>query len=188
LIGFQGFDGLSFLNTLTHPLDEWHQLKLLEQLKSLDPEQMPQLPHWLHSSNAYVVLFALRLAEIYQQFHVHTAVVTCLTHHQEKVRAQAIQTLSKIASPQTADILVQRYAQETPKNRLTILKTLREVGSSDQFEFLTGLLKEGDNEIRLEAAAAIAGINREGRKLLEALAEQESGDLRSVYKHVIARM
>src|SRR6476660_7418031 len=112
MIHFRGFKGLSFLNIITHPISEWEQLKLLEQLKTLDFEQMDNLGQWLKSPNFTVVIFALRLAAVYQQYHVHDNIVNCLEHENEKVRIQAAITLSKIAGENTAAILAEHYSKE----------------------------------------------------------------------------
>ena len=75
-----------FLDSLTYPLYEWQQIKLLEQLAAIDTDNMTHLPLWLRSSNEYVVQFALKLADIYQQIYVNDIVIDCLASNNEKIR------------------------------------------------------------------------------------------------------
>lgn len=167
IIGFAGFEGLVFLDTLSYPLHEWQQIKLLEQLAAMDTVAMPHLPLWLQSSNQYVVQFALKLADIYQQFSVHDTVALCLDSPNEKIRHQAIKTLGRLAQEQTAAILCSRYSGETPDNQLEIVKQLIMTGSSDELPFLLERLKEEDDNLVLEAGRAIVTIDRKGWALLE---------------------
>ncbi len=159
IIGFSGFDGLVFLDSLVYPLYEWQQIKLLEQLNAVNPGDMPHLPLWLKSENSYVVHFALKLAEIYQQFHVHDDVVLCLQNENDKIRKQAIKTLGSIAAENTVDILKEQYKKETPGNRRVILTQLISIGTESDLDFLNSLLQEDDDNLKLEAVRAISAIN-----------------------------
>lgn len=167
LVSFKGFSGLTFLTTLQHSLNNWQQLKLLEQLNKLNPEEMPELPVWLNSSNTYVQLFALKLADIYQQFGMHDAVVNCLMSPNENIRRQAAITLGRIAND-APDILKEIYAGETNINKRTILKQFCIIGSSGDIDFLKAQLADPDDNIKLEACRAMAKCN--GWHIFEAMA------------------
>ncbi len=165
-VGFKGFEGLNFLSNLTQPLNEWQQLKLLEQLEKLDVQEMPELPSWLVSQNSYVQLFALKLADIYLQLHVHDLVVSSLDSDKENIRSQAIKTLGRIANENTAGILKDHYRSETNINKRTILRQLSELGGDDDRSFLLSQLQDGDDSIKLEAGRAIARIGYDGWEVL----------------------
>ncbi len=64
---------------------------------------------WLVSANDSVVIFALKLAEIYQQMQVKEEAIACLKHDNPKVRGQAIQTLVRIGDDATPAVLQDRY-------------------------------------------------------------------------------
>lgn len=157
-IGFSGFSGLAFLDNLTYPLHEWQQIKLLEQLAAIDVNEMPHLPLWLQSSNEYVIQFALKLTDIYQQIYVNDIVITCLESNNEKIRYQAIKTLGRIAQETTADALKEQYYKETPGNKLEIIKQLAIIGTSDELPFLTDRLREEDESLIIEAGRAIVAV------------------------------
>lgn len=186
-IGFAGFDGLIFLNNLTNPMYEWQQLKLLEQLQSKDSTSMEYLPVWIRSENKYVVQFALKLAEVYQQFQVHDIVVGCLQSDSEKIRMHAITALGKIAMPETTGILKAQYPKETILNQRLILKQIAEIGSHADFTFLIDALRCNNDDIKLEAARAIVCVDNTGWQLLfEQAAEDDV--LQSISKQVEKEM
>lgn len=188
MFNFYGFKGLRFLNVLTHSLSDWQQLNLIEQLRPLDPEPIPGLNAWLHSDNATVVLFALKLAEIYQCFEVHDDVVSCLMHEREDVRGQAAKTLKEIAGETTAGILCERYASETVKNKINILNSLTAIADDGQLPFL---VKELDNEndfLKLGAARAIAVSCTDGWALLNGKALRQPLLFQNIYDHLKAEL
>lgn len=173
IIGFSGFRGLNFLNSLSYPLTDWQQIKLLEQLQLLNPDKMPDLPLWLQSANLYVVLFALKLAETYQQMHVHTEVVHCLDSPSERIRHQAILTLGRIAQDETTHILETMYTQETYSNKQTILKQIAIIGTDDDIDFLVNVLKTETNvTLKLEALRAIVKSNFDSDKIIAEVASE----------------
>jgi hypothetical protein len=154
-VGFNGFKGLYFLTGLIHPLTDWQQLKLLEQLNKLPPEDLPDLPGWLRSPNNYVVRFALKLTDIYQHYQVRTLVADCLKSDDMRVRCLAITTLARIADEDTASILIDHYAGETSPNKGNILRQLAVIGTDTDIPFLVLQLAGDDDTLKLEASRAI---------------------------------
>jgi len=185
IIHLAGFKGLRFLNILTYPIPDWQQIKLLDQLSQVKFENMKQLPSWLQSSNEYVVLFALRLAETYLQLHLHKQVAACLQHANERVRTQAIRTLIAIADDnETATTLTQHYQQETDsKVRSYLLNVLTPVVTSAELPFLSGILNQTDLAAKIQAARLLAS-NDEGLHLLEQKAAAEPDPYKDILLHV----
>lgn len=167
ITGFSGFDGLVFLDSLSYSLNEWQQLKLLEQLDKLDVVTIVHLPLWLKSGNDYVVHFALKLADIYQQLQVHDDVVACLGSKEEKIRRQAIKTLGRVANDETSRILKNSYSDQVVANKREILKQLYIIGTNDDVPFLLEQLNEEDDILKIEAARAMARISEGGVAVLE---------------------
>jgi hypothetical protein len=183
-IAFSGFAGLNFMGRLSYPLDDWQQLKILEQLISIDPEDMPELPVWLKSANDYVVIFALKLTEIYYQLHAHDEVVPCLDHTSERVRRQAIITLARISGDETASVLIQRFDNETPGNQRIILQQLKKIGGDKDLWFLERQLDNEDDLLKLESALSMAQCCTNGFELLEQRAMSQPEPYERIYKHV----
>lgn len=184
IIGFEKFDGLIFLETLTYPLTEWQQLKLLEQLATLNDSSLPRLPIWLNSSNDYVAQFAIKLADIYQQMQVHNQIVALLLHSNEKIRYQAIKALGRIAMNNTPIILCEHYAHENDANKLEILIQLGVCGDERVIPFLVSKLNEADDVLKLEAARSAVEIDR--KQASEQLEKVVQGDvtLQSIFGQI----
>ena len=159
LVGFYGFDGLSFLDELTQPLLEWQHLKLLTQLQSFDMKPMKNLSYWLNSDNPYVVVFSLKLVEIYMQYEMHEVVVKKLNDENDKIRYHAIKALGAISDDNTAAIIIDHYNNESKANKIEILKQLSMIGSPSDNDFLHSQLSEADNDIKLGAIRTLMSLN-----------------------------
>lgn len=183
VLAFSGFEGLSFLNNLTRPMNSWQQVKLLEQLEPLDPGHLEPLENWLLSENNSVVIFALKLAEIYQQYHFKEAVTACLQHTNEKVRTQAIKALRQIGDEYTAQILVEKYAVETIVNRTAILQALENIATDQQKIFLETELESGNTSIQLQVARVLAKCCTNGMADL-----QQKPGFQQIFLHIKSEM
>ena len=183
-MAFSGFDGLGFLNTLTYPLNDWEQVKILEQLHSIDPEDMPDLPQWLQSGNDYVVLFALKLAEVYYQLHAHDYVLPCLDHADERIRKHAIITISRIANEDTPGVLVSKYRNEISSNQRIILQQLGRIATDNELGFLLEQLRNEDDLLKLESARVLVKCCTNGMEILEELADRTPVPYKAIYDHI----
>jgi hypothetical protein len=165
-LGFSGFEGLSFLNSLTYPVTEWQQIKLLEQLHLISTAELKGLPQWIKSSNQDVVLFALKLTDTYQQLGVHEEVAASLQNDAERIRYQAIQTLGRIAGEGTRELFRMRYAAETSGNKMAILKQMAVIGDMEDLPFLQRVATtETDEDLQVEAVRAMASCCKERDEL-----------------------
>lgn len=184
VVYFSGFDGLRFLDLVSTPISDWQQVKLLEQLKQLTPKELTGLSKWLRSENESVVLFALRLAEVYQQFQVHEAVVHALSHQSEKVRIQAVKTLVHIADETTAAALTRQYYKERFTNKLNILNNISAVASDEDLDFLAAELENSNHFLKVAAANVIAACCSNGIQLLKDKASLAPQLYADIYQHV----
>lgn len=98
------FKGLSFLDDLKLPLSEWHQLLLLESLMDFDDLQIGDIKPWLKSSNVSVVLFALKLSKIYNQFEVKNVLIELLSHSDKTIRVSAMDVLDQLFGYEVAQL------------------------------------------------------------------------------------
>lgn len=167
IVKFDGFDGLRFLDDATYPITEWQQIKLLDELSHSSNEHFSGIDIWLRSKNDTVVIFALKLVRTYHQFELYDHVLKCLEHENQEVRRQAILVLKQLPSPQTAPVLIERYPLETERNRILILHVMSYVCSTDDLPFLVSLLEDKSNEVKVNAAKAIASLGQEGINILD---------------------
>ncbi len=159
LVKMMGFEGLKFLNKITHPVSEWQQIRLIEELSNHDVTQLENISEWLRSQNSSVVNFALRLVEIYRLYDFYDEVKHCLSHNSYTVCKTAVVTISQISNEGTAGLLVTHYPGYDTSTQIKILKILQVDGTKEQLPFLFSLLNNADDSYKLEAAKAIVKIN-----------------------------
>lgn len=174
IVKLTGFEGLNFLNTIRHPISEWQQLRLIEELSGQALEEKVKLNEWLKSTNESVIHFALRLVEIYQQYRYYDDVVACLSHSSFEICRTAVVTLSYISKETTADLLIAHYPDYDAATQLEILKILQNEGTESHLEFLLSLLRHPDDSFKMAAAAAIGKIRIASMEKIEASVETSS--------------
>jgi len=184
MISFLGFEGLRFLDVVTFPISDWQQIKILEQLRPLDVGEMKGIDKWLSSANDTVIIFALKLADIYQQFQVYEQVAKCLEHKEEKIRIQAVQTLVRIEEETTASTLAEQYFKEKFTNRLNILNNIIEIATDNEKSFLLRQLDDENNFLKLGAARVIGRCCQNGMSILQQKALEQPEPYEQIYYHV----
>jgi len=166
-----GFDGLKFLNTVTYPVSEWQQLRLIEELSSHHAADLRNMNQWFKSENLTVLNFTLRLVEIYRLYDFYDEVKDCLSHQSMTICKTAAVTISQISNETTADLLVAHYPDYDSFTQLKILEVLQVDGTKNQLPFLFSLLDHGDDSYKLEAAKAIVKISKSGMEKIEKMVD-----------------
>ncbi|MBS1532516.1 MAG: hypothetical protein JSU01_19590 [Bacteroidetes bacterium] len=183
MVQFKGFDGLDFLNSISYPLSNWQQIKLL-QLLSLKPPSTINIDKWFKSDNNSVVIFALKLARNYHRFELHDAITECLDHENADVRYEAIRCLNEIYTDETADHLISRFLQQGLKHQVAIARAMQNVGSKKDELFLFDLLKHESDELKLHAARALANASKEGLLSLEKYSKESEEAISQILMHI----
>lgn len=165
IVKFSGFDGLRFLDQASFPITEWQQIKLLEELSQLPGENFTGIDKWLKSSNDTVVIFALKLARNYFRFELYENVISCLEHANAEVRRQAILATKELQTATTAAELINFYDSETERNKLAIINVLEDVSTEAELPFLITIFEQGNNQLKIAAAKAIAATANGFEKL-----------------------
>lgn len=165
IVKFSGFDGLRFLDKASFPITEWQQIKLLEELSQLPGENFTGIEKWLNSSNDTIVIFALKLARNYFRFELYENIISCLEHANPEVRRQAILSTKELQTATTAAELIKIYDSETERNKLAIVKVLEDVSTEAEFPFLFTIFEQGNNQVKIAAAKAIAATGNGIEKL-----------------------
>ena len=184
MLKFNGFQGLRFLDTATYPISEWHQLKLLEELAQLPPDDFTGIDIWLNSNNDTVVLFALKLVRNYHLFQFHQQLAQLFVHQNENIRSHAIIAIKEIPNENTANSLIAIYQHETLNIKLEILAALKEVAMNDEIPFIVSCLNESDTDIKFAAATTLHHIKPEGFKYVLAHADAKNEPLVRIIKHL----
>ena len=177
-----GFKGLRFLDEVTYPISDWQQLKLLELLRSLPFELLPNLKAWLNSRNSTVVVLALKLVEEYMQYQMHGEVNTCMYHQDEAVRKQAVKTLLSIV-----DATELEYADEVDFEKVTTSTTNPselEIGDEDFLVNKRFQLESANYILKIVAAKELVEHGRLGVALLKQWSLEVPIPYAEIYKQV----
>ncbi len=185
IIHLTGFSGLRFLDVVSQPLSEWHQLKLLEQLKFHTPGEdfADNISKWLQSKNETVVVLALKLANDYQLYAVRSFVTDALVHPHGLVRSQALKTLVRLADESTPSILLGYFTKESEMNQAFILNALRKLATEKEQAFLEKLLDHESDTIKLKAGIVLAECTSGGLALLEKRGSEQPEPYQRIYHH-----
>ncbi len=184
MLKFNGFQGLRFLDTATYPISEWHQLKLLEELAQLPPDDFTGIDKWLNSSNDSVVIFALKLVRNYHLFQFHQLLTQLFLHKNEDIKLHAIIAIKEIPDETTAHSLIKIYPKESINVKLEILTALKEMAMEDEIPFIVSCLDDTLTDIKFAAAATLHHIKPNGFSNVLAHADAEKEPLVRIIKHL----
>lgn len=153
------FEGLNFLNNLKTPLSEWDQIQILEVLQKLDDQQISDIRPWLKSSNDFVVLFALKLAKIYNQFEVKEELLALLQHKNIKIRIDLIDVLSHLNVLESKKYLKDNFNNLSLEEQFEIFKMIENSYDNDDESFILEHLFHENFEIKLSALKTLKALN-----------------------------
>jgi len=161
LVHLYGFNGLEFLNVLETPLSEWDQIQLLEILQLNNDTQVADIKPWLNSSNDSIVIFALKLAKVYNQFEAKEELITLLNHNSEDVRINVISALSHLHLFEATTILKNNFSERSEEEQIAFLKMMENVYEASDKPFLLEHVHHKNSEIRLSIMEILKNINFE---------------------------
>lgn len=173
LVNMFRFEGLSFLDNLKTPLSEWHQVQLLEVLQKFDDQQICDIKPWLQSNNDTVVLFALKLAQIYNQFEVKNVLMELLSHQNKDVRIYVIEVLTHLYGIEAKDKLKSNFKDLSIEEQISFFGLLEKLVMPDDEPFVEKHLFHKNFEIQLLAIKILKSINIDKYEQLTSLPSHE---------------
>ncbi len=159
LVNLFRFEGLEFLNNLKTPLSEWAQVQLLETLQKFDDQQICDIKPWLRSSNNSVVLFALKLAKIYNQFEVQDTLMELLNHENKTVRIASIEVLTNLYGLEAKEMLKANFKDLSLEEQISFFEMLEKLVIPSDEPFIEKHLFHKNFEIQLLALKILKSIN-----------------------------
>ncbi len=159
LVNLFRFNGLTFLNDLKTPLSEWAQVQLLETLQKFDDQQICDIKPWLKSSNNTVVLFALKLAQIYNQFEVKDTLIELLSHNEKTIRLQVIEVLTHLYGIEAKEMLKANFNNLSLEEQISFFGLLEKLVVPSDEPFVEKHLFHKNFEIQLLALKILKSIN-----------------------------
>jgi len=159
LVNLFSFKGLNFLDALQTPLSEWDQIQLLEVLQRFDDQQIFDIKPWLKSSNDSVVLFALKLADIYIQFNAKEQLIELLSHESKKIRIELITVLGNLNVMEAKSLLKNCFSERSLEEQIAFFQMMEKMPESADEPFLINHIHHENFEIKLSALRNLKMIN-----------------------------
>jgi len=142
--------------------DEVKILDVIYRKKSSIPKN---INNWLKSKNDSIVIIAIKLIVRFRHKHdISLEQITFLLASENKtVRKEAILAIRELVLFEANEILMNHYSKETNlRNKISIIKTLNVIGTTENIDFLSTLLKEDENlelDLKLEIVNFINKTN-----------------------------
>ena len=178
-------DPFGFLDHLVHPFSLWEQLNVYE-LIAIHNLPIPQFSRWTTSQNKTVVIFSLRMIQVFKQKQAVNHVIDCLEHEDKDVRHAAITVCGEIQLRETFAHLKHIYKNEDYENCLAIVQALGKMPDESMLGFLKLVLdKEDDVVLQIESAKAISRMGEVGIAALVKLMKSEYKNYQIIIRHVL---
>ena len=167
------FEGLSFLDGLQAPLSEWVQIQLLETLQKFDEQDICDIRPWLKSTNDTVVMFALKLAQIYNQFEAKESLMELLSHNNKEIRVNTINVLAHLYGIEAKEMLKSNFNNLSLEEQISFFELLEKLVVPDDEPFVEAHLFHKNFEIQLLALKILKEINIDKYMGLTKLSDDE---------------
>ena len=154
-----------FFRTLNQPFTRWTQLFAFHLFR-LHQLPIPPFDEYLDSKHPNVRNFSLRMIIFFQQFENARAIFNMLESEMEMTRNLAIKAINDLRLFDGKQLIKEKYPQESKKNRLEIIRALRNIGDSIDFDFLEAILVSGSISEKTEACRTIYFMNVNSREQL----------------------
>ncbi|MFV0554363.1 MAG: HEAT repeat domain-containing protein [Mangrovibacterium sp.] len=171
----------NFLNGLEHEFSTWTQLNILNYVK-LHEQNVPSFHQWLDSPNNDVQDFCIRMIQYFQQMDSASDLSTMVYHPNRHTRENIYKAIRALEYTEAKNILVGRYFDETPQNKLEILRTIKVIGNDDEIDFLLlALNDENSVETILLICEILIGFGSSAEYALRNYAEERD---RAIFKYI----
>ncbi len=172
-----------FLNSLTSPFPRWTQLSAFYIFR-LHQVPVPAFVDYIHSSNSDVRNFCLRMITFFQQLENASEVFVMLESTVENTRFLAIRAINDLRLYDGKKLLKDIYLAETEKNKIEIVKALKNIGADDDFEFLESIIQSDSVSLTIEACRSLYYVNTRGQERLRLLNQNSNLKFDQFLNHV----
>ena len=149
MVSLFSFEGLSFLDNIDEPISEWVQIEILETLNHIDDQNICDIKPWLKSENRCVVLFALKLAKVYNQYEVNETLVELLSHEDKEIRIQTIEVLTQLYGIEAKELLKANFNELSLEEQISFFELLEKLVMPNDEPFVQKHLFHKNFEIQL---------------------------------------
>jgi hypothetical protein len=176
-------EALSFILDLSENISPWQQLRLLERLKQMDRDKIPEFISFLVSNNRSVLVFILKLISYFNQVSATEKVAELVNHPEPSVQEQAIKVLVKNFSIEYFDLIKSRFELKEKSVQLEVIKAIGVLGDEDDVKLLETIFDIGDFDLSLEAARTIVELGYDD--YLKSIQNKYGESTKEIIKHAL---
>jgi len=173
-----------FFRTLTSPFTRWTQLSAF-YLFRLHQLPVPSFVEYLDSKNPNVRNFCLNMIIFFQQVENATEIFELLNSPLEKTRYLSIKAINELRLYDGKEIIKRIYLKETEKNKLEIIRALKNIGNAGDFDFLGTIIHSDFVALKIEACRSLYFMSTESRERLFLLKQNTELEIEKYIDHVL---
>lgn len=173
----------NFLKTLTKPFSRWTQLSAFHLLR-LPQIQVPSFSRYLLSTHNGVRIFCLQMINYFQQLENVNLIFNLLESNKELTRYLSYRAINNLRLYDGRVLIKQQYRDETEKNKLEIIKALRNIGNQDDIDFLEIIFKSESTAMQIEACRTMYYMSPESKERLINVSKKAIPNLDLFIAHV----
>lgn len=172
-----------FLKDLISPFPRWTQLAAFHIFR-LHQVPVPAFVTYLNSGVPTIRNFSLRMIIFFQQLENASEIYKLLDSPYEMTRYLAIRAVNNLRLFDGKQKIKEMYDAESEKNKLEIVKALKNIGDSHDFDFLEFIIQSGSVSLKLEACRSMYYVNKVGKYKLSMLSQNSDLEIDRYLAHV----
>lgn len=173
----------NFFYNLERPFTRWTQLSAFNLIR-LHQLPIPSFGQFLNFEHNNIRNFSLRMITFFQQLETAPEVVKMTENEMEQTRYLAYKAINDLRLYDSREMIKSKYESETLKNRLEIIKALRNIGVKEDFDFLIGIMKTAPVSFKTEACRSMYYMSTESREKLMQLDNNAVPEIELLIAHV----
>jgi len=173
----------NFFYSLKKPFALWTQLNVFNLIR-IHQLPVPSFAQFLEMEHPNIKNFSLRMITFFQQLEDVSEVIKMVDQKREQTRFLAYKAIDDLRLYDSNELIKSRFANETEKNKLEILKALSNIGTSNDFEFLEEVMKTGNLTLKTEACRSMYFMGSEGRDRIHQIDGQSIPEIEQLIAHV----
>lgn len=172
-----------FLSNLTKPLTRWTQLSAFYMIR-LYQLPVPSFFRYLYSNHPTIQNFSLQMITYFQQLENIPEILDMMNSKVERTRLLSYKAINDLRLYEGRVAIRKKFRKEIYKNKLEIIKALKNIGTEEDFQFLEIVIKSESVSLKLEACRSMYFMNQEGRERLVKLSKEPNSDIEQFIQHI----
>ena len=173
----------SFFYNLEKPFTRWTQLSAFNLIR-LHSLPVPSFGQFLNSKHYNIKNFSLRMITFFQQLESAPEVVKMIENEREQTRYLAYRAINDLRLYDSHELIKNKYEKETLRNKLEIIKALKNIGIKEDFDFLEEVMKMENMSMKTEACRSMYYMSAESREKLMQISESTVPEIELLILHV----